>query len=404
MIKYLILGAGPAGLSFACNLKKRGCDDFIVLEKDECAGGLCRSVWINDSYIDIGGGHFLDVARPKVTRFLFDYMPEEEWNTFVRDSRINHHGKLISHPFESNIWQLDIDEQVEYLCSIARAGCNSGLEIPSNFSSWIRWKLGDKIAENYMIPYNKKIYGYEFENLGTYWLEKLPNVSFEETLKSCLTHKAYGKQPGHATFMYPKKYGYGELWTRMAETIKDNIVFNQCVKEINIKTKSVETADGQIYSAETIITSIPWETLSNISGAPDYIICSIKELKRNSIQIDYYADNLDTDAHWIYYPDSNISFHRILNKRTFSPLGGGYWTETNVNRIEKRNEVTPIFSYVNEYAYPLNTINKPDIMKSLIEFFTNLNIFPLGRWGEHQHYNSDVVVEKALNLSNSLPV
>lgn len=264
-----------------------------------------------------------------------------------------------------------------------------------------RLEVADRLN---MIPYNKKIYGYEFENLGTYWLEKLPNVSFEETLKSCLTHKAYGKQPGHATFMYPKKYGYGELWTRMAETIKDNIVFNQCVKEINIKTKSVETADGQIYSAETIITSIPWETLSNISGAPDYIICSIKELKRNSIQIDYYADNLDTDAHWIYYPDSNISFHRILNKRTFSPLGGGYWTETNVNRIEKRNEVTPIFSYVNEYAYPLNTINKPDIMKSLIEFFTNLNIFPLGRWGEHQHYNSDVVVEKALNLSNSLPV
>lgn len=44
----------------------------------------------------------------------------------------------------------------------------------------------------------------DLDELGTYWLEKLPNVSFEETLRSCLEHKPYGTLPGHAQFYYPK--------------------------------------------------------------------------------------------------------------------------------------------------------------------------------------------------------
>lgn len=69
------------------------------------------------------------------------------------------------------------------------AGCNLKEEMPQEFVSWIYWKLGDKIAENYMIPYNQKMFGEDLNQLGTYWLEKLPNVSFEETLLSCLTKK-----------------------------------------------------------------------------------------------------------------------------------------------------------------------------------------------------------------------
>ena len=43
-MKFLILGAGPAGLTFANRLKQKGETDFLVLEKEERAGGLCRSI------------------------------------------------------------------------------------------------------------------------------------------------------------------------------------------------------------------------------------------------------------------------------------------------------------------------------------------------------------------------
>ena len=83
--KYLILGAGPAGLSFANRLLEKGENDFLVLEKESEAGGLCRSEEVDGSPLDIGGGHFLDVRRPKVNEFLFRFMPEEEWDKYDRD-------------------------------------------------------------------------------------------------------------------------------------------------------------------------------------------------------------------------------------------------------------------------------------------------------------------------------
>lgn len=207
-MKYLILGAGPAGLTVANKLLQYGIKSFLVLERESEAGGLCRSTEVDNSPFDVGGGHFLDVRRPKVNEFLFNFMPEDEWDKYERDSRIEVNGNIINHPIEANIWQMKLEDQVEYLKSIAVAGCNIGKDKPDEFVDWIYWKLGDRIANDYMIPYNQKMFGDNLNALGTYWLEKLPNVSFEETLLSCLTKKAYGTQPGHAQFYYPKKYGY----------------------------------------------------------------------------------------------------------------------------------------------------------------------------------------------------
>lgn len=167
-MKYLILGAGPSGLTLANRLKQMGETSFFVLEKEKEAGGLCRSTQVDGSPFDIGGGHFLDVRRPKVNEFLFQFMPEEEWEKFDRDSRIAVNGDVISHPIEANIWQMKLENQVEYLKSIAVAGCNLKEEMPQEFVSWIYWKLGDKIAENYMIPYNQKMFGEDLNQLGTY--------------------------------------------------------------------------------------------------------------------------------------------------------------------------------------------------------------------------------------------
>ena len=399
-MRYLILGAGPAGLSFANKLKQKGVNDFLLLEKEATAGGLCRSEVVDDAPFDIGGGHFLDVRRPYVNNFLFGFMPEEEWDKYDRNSRIEVNGNVVNHPIEANIWQMKLKDQVEYLKSIAIAGCNLGTDMPTDFVDWIYWKLGSKVAEDYMIPYNQKMFGKELNQLGTYWLEKLPNVSFEETLLSCLTRRAYGTQPGHAQFYYPKKYGYGELWLRMADEINDNIEYNKSVKAIDFFTKTITTADGVKYQADTIITTIPWMEFDEIIGMPENIRASIYELKYSSIQTEYHAEKLDTEAQWIYYPDPKLAYHRILVRHNFCPNSKGYWTETNSERIgmEKNNDN---FKYMNQYAYPLNTIRKPEIMKRLLAWSKEHGVIGLGRWGEHQHYNSDVTVDLALKLVES---
>ena len=400
-MKFLILGAGAAGLSFANALKLKGESSFLVIERESEAGGLCRSVEVDGAPIDIGGGHFLDVRRPKVNEFLFHFMPETEWNKFSRISKISLNGNYIDHPIEANIWLMPQSEQVEYLKSIAIAGCNIGKQMPSKFTEWIYWKLGKKIADEYMIPYNQKMFGDELNLLGTYWLDKLPNVSFDETLLSCLDKKPYGSQPGHAEFYYPKKYGYGELWKRMANNISQNILYKKTVHSIDFNTKTVTTEDGNEYKADCIITSIPWTSINNLVGMPDEIRTSVKQLKHTSVQIEYIPDKLDTKAHWIYYPDLKLTYHRILVRGNFYINGKGYWTETNLNRVsDERN--TKTFSYINKYAYPLNTISKPDIMKKLLGWCKNQNVYAIGRWGEHNHYNSDQTVELAIKMVDKI--
>lgn len=398
-VKYLILGAGPAGLSLANRLKQKGEGSFLVLEKEKEAGGLCRSMDVDGAPLDIGGGHFLDVRRPKVNEFLFGFMPEEEWDRYERDSRIAFEDGYINHPFEANIWQMKPERQQEYLASIAEAGCNQGEDMPKDFVDWIYWKLGKKIAEEYMLPYNEKMFGRNLNELGTYWLNKLPNVSYEETKLSCERKRAYGVQPGHAQFYYPKRFGYGEVWLRMQERIRNHIRLNTAVKELRTEDKTVVCKDGEVYAGEAIITTIPWLEFERIKGMPEPLFQAIKKLKSSATQIEYVPENMATKAQWIYYPQREVSYHRILVRHNFCPDSKGYWTETNKDRIEPENGR---FRYMNEYAYPLNTVDKPRIMDKLLAWGQKEKIYGLGRWGEHEHYNSDAVVELAVKLADKL--
>lgn len=395
--KYVILGAGPAGLSFANALYDAGEENFIVLEKERQAGGLCRSEDVDGAALDIGGGHFLDVRRPEVNKFLFRFMPEDEWNLFNRDSRIEIDRMVIGYPFEAHIWHMPQEMQVLYLKSIAYAGCNTGLPKPEKFTEWIRWKLGDMIFDKYMFPYNSKVYGEELNNLGTYWMEKLPNVSFDETLLSCLKQEPYGDLPGHAQFYYPKKYGYGEVWIRMADAISPHTRYGSDVKIIDFENTTVKLSDGSTFKAEYIIMTIPWTSIEEYIGMPIELSENIKTLKHTSVHVTYIPQDLQTSAHWIYCPDLSLPYHRILVRSNFCESSRGYWTETNSSRYLDEGNL----SYFNEYAYPLNTINKPEIMDRLLKWCRKKSVFGLGRWGEWEHYNSDVVVERALELANN---
>ena len=371
------------------------------MEREKTAGGLCRSVDVDGAPFDIGGGHFLDVRRPHVNQFLFRFMPESEWDLYNRKTTLHVNGNIVGQPIEAHIWQMALKDQVEYLKSIAVAGCNLGQPMPERFVDWIYWKLGKKIAEDYMIPYNQKMFGNDLNALGTYWLEKLPSVSFEETLLSCLEKKPYGKDPGHTQFYYPKKYGYGEIWLRMADALEDRIVYDTAIKGIDFIKRSVTTSDGVKYRADVIITTIPWPEFEDLIGMPEDMRKSIKELKYSSVQTEYHPECLETDSQWIYLPDPELPYHRIIVRHNFCSNSKGYWTETNSKRVGM-TETDNNYKYMNRYAYPFNTINKPAIMKRLLNWSKEHGVYGLGRWGEHCHYNSDVTVELAMKAAEEI--
>ncbi len=394
-MKYLIIGAGPAGLTFANSLLDRGEKDFHILEAESTAGGLCRSEDVDGTPLDIGGGHFIDVRRPKVNEFFFRFMKEDEMNSFDRVTKIRTSGTRIDYPYEANIWQLPIDEEVEHLKSIAKAGCNTGTPEPSNFRDWIIWKLGEKIAEDYMFPYNEKLFSVDLNTLGTYWMNKLPDVSFEDTLRACLMKQPYGSLPAHAKFLYPKKHGSGELWLRIADRIKDHIEYNVKVSEIDIAGRCV---NGD-HRADIIINTAPWPGFDTIKGVSDGFIKAVETLKHSSIVVKYLPDVEDEIVNWEYVPSKNEDYHRILYRNTFAQGSKGAWAEINDKRYEAEEGDTAV---VYDYAYPLNTVDKPENIRLILKEAAENAVYGLGRWGEWEHYNSDLVVELAMKLAEKL--
>lgn len=395
--KYIILGAGPSGLSFANRLLEKNEKSFLVIEKESEAGGLCRSKIVDGSPLDIGGGHFLDIKNKRVLDFVFRFLPKKEWSVFSRISTIKLNGIEIDYPFESNIWQFSQEEQIKYLVSISKAGCNMGEKMPEKFIDWIFWKLGEKIAKDYMIPYNKKIWSIDLNKLGTYWLYKLPNVSIEDTLWACLNKKPAGKMPAHGKFLYPKKFGYGEIWNRMGEKLGQRLITNTKINEIDLGNKTI----NKKYRASAVINTIPWREFSSKSDFPKKIKNEIGKLKHSSVRISYKSKHEKTKAHWTYIPDESVSCHRILYRSNFCRGAKGYWTETNEKRFDEKKSKKQ-WSYLNEYAYPLNTMNKPLAIKKILEYFEKHRLYGLGRWGEWEHMNSDVAVEKGIALADKL--
>ncbi|MDA8104532.1 MAG: NAD(P)-binding protein [Nitrospiraceae bacterium] len=392
---YIIIGAGPSGLAFAHTLKQLGETSFLLIEKESVAGGLCRSAQVEGAPLDIGGGHFLDEKRRDVLDLLFSFLPREDWKQYSRISKIKLHGAYVDYPLEANLWQLPIADQLDFLESIAEARFASNASTPQSFEDWIVWHFGKRVSREYMLPYNRKIWSVDLSTLGTDWLYKLPDVSFRQTLQSCLERQPYGKLPAHRTFLYPAHSGFGEVWRRMGESLGDSLILSSAVTSVDIRSLVVNRT---FKAKKKIINTIPWPLWPSFTDIPSAIGEQIKKLKWTSIDVDYYSEDLPTNAQWIYDPDENVPHHRLLCRNNFCQGSRGHWTETNSLRAKQQGQ----WHYRNIFAYPVSTIEKPRAVESISDWAGCHHIVGLGRWGTWAHMNCDVAVSEASDMARRL--
>ena len=204
-----------------------------------------------------------------------------------------------------------------------------------------------------------------------------------------------GALPAHGTFLYPKNFGYGEIWNRMGASLGDSLVTNCSVEKIDLEKRLV----NDVWAAEKIVSTIPWPLWEKYCSIPKPVLDAIRRLKNASIDINYYPESIKSKAHWIYEPDESISYHRLLLRENFLEGSRGHWTETNSARLTTKQSN---FKFHNDFAYPINTFTKPRDVEMILKWAELYGVIGLGRWGKWEHMNSDVAVAEALELVGRL--
>ncbi len=398
---YLIIGGGITGVTVARLLRAAGVRRLAVLEAAEAPGGLCRTRQVGPHVLDVGGGHFLCTKFPEVEQFIFRHLPRAEFGRFERVSRVVLDGQEIDYPVEGNLWQLPAARCAEYLVSVVQNGEARGLPAPADFAAWIRWKLGERIAERYMLPYNRKIWGVPAEEMDIDWLHKIPRLDVREIVTACLERQSDRKHlPSHAVFYYPRSGGFQQVFDAIAGPVRDLILTGVPVTSVE-RTAGGLTVNGRFH-ARAVINTAPWPTLVEAPIFPEPVRSAIRRLRHNELVVSLHAASYDTDAHWLYEPDMAAPHHRTFFIHNFAPhsASDGWYRETNRQRWTAG--AGELYAEINRHAYPIPTVGWAAAIDTVLRHCAPLGLHGLGRWGQWQYFNSDVCIREAMLLADRL--
>jgi hypothetical protein len=152
------------------------------------------------------------------------------------------------------------------------------------------------------------------------------------------------------------------------------------------------------FHYDRLVTTIPWPTWRKWNALPVEIDEAVSCLVHTSVDVDYSSAPEAGNLHWLYEPGEKIPHHRVLFRQNFCEGSRGSWTETNA----RRSIAATGFRHRNEFAYPVNTLGKPEAVKKISQWAAANHILPLGRWGTWEHMNSDIAVDLALKAVQSL--
>jgi len=422
----IILGGGLAGLSTGYHLRN---DKYLILEKENQVGGLCRSVNIKGYVFDYAPHIFFtrnDYVMNLVTNLLKNNLIKQ-----IRKAYIYLKDTYVEYPFEVNLNGLPEDVIKECINGVI----NRSKEKPRNFKEWIYTTFGEGIAKHYMIPYNEKIWKYDLSKMNIDWIsDRVPSPSVEDMKKGAVgkLDKDFGP---NAVFFYPKFGGIGALAQSLAQS-QSTISLNSEVIEIKHKkneTEIVYTKNNEMrkINSKYVISSIPLPTLIKMfNDVPEEVIKAAKSLVFNSlvcINIGIKRPKI-SEKNWIYFPEKDLIFNRISFPMNFSE----FTTPRNRSSIlievtHRRNEIdieeikekvidglitSKIIRESDKldvcdvsqfkYAYVIYDLNHKKNVRTIHEFLKDNTIIPIGRYGEWKYLNMDKAILSGKNTAIEL--
>ena len=141
--RTVVVGAGPAGLTAALELGKRGLDG-VVFEADDIVGGISRSVVFQGCRLDIGGHRFFTKV-PEVEALWHEIL---DGDLLVRErlSRIYYRDTFFDYPLKpfNALRGLGVIEAARVMASYCRSQLFP-IEDESSFDAWVSNRFGRRL-------------------------------------------------------------------------------------------------------------------------------------------------------------------------------------------------------------------------------------------------------------------
>ena len=438
--EIVIIGAGPAGLTAAYMLTKRGVAS-TVLEADNVVGGISRTAVRDGWRFDVGGHRFFTKVRP-VDDLWFEILGKDDFLRRPRMSRVYYRQKFYDYPIVAMnaLKNLGPVEAVRCMASYAWVRVHPPKDT-STLEGFVASRFGWRLYEHFFKTQSEKVWGVPCTEIQADWgAQRIKNLSIGRAVVEALTPKkvkqrrSKGKQVTSLIeeFNYPK-YGPGMMWERCTELVTDRgtkVVMDSTVTKIEHadgRARAVTaTTDGVTnrYECTHVISSMPIGALLRAMDPP--VPTDVKQAAdalryRAHITVGLVVpEEFSFPDNWIYINDAEVKVGRVQNFGRWSPYlvkdgrtclglelfvdeGDEWWTMSDEDLVASgKRELEQIglidaskveAGYVirTPKAYPFYDAQYKENVAKLAAWLEEHapNVYPVGRNGMHRYNNQD---------------
>ncbi|MCC6536779.1 MAG: NAD(P)/FAD-dependent oxidoreductase [Bryobacterales bacterium] len=321
-----IIGAGPAGLTAAWELVRRGSGSILVESLGQ-VGGLARTERYRGFHFDIGGHRFF--TKVEAVENLWHEILGRDLLERSRLSRIFLDGRFYQYPINAAevVRKMGPAESVRCGLSYVRAHLQPRRPVRS-VEDWLINHFGERLYRRFFKTYTEKVWGIACSEISADWAaQRIRGLSVLSVLRDALGLDR--NRPAKSlirSFLYPRR-GPGMMWERAAEVIEESgseVRLNTDVEEIHWEPGRVKyiVAGGRRLEAAHFLSSMPVRELiaalrprvpeldevGSCFQYRDFLTVALIIRQPNP-----FPDN------WIYVHDPEVSVGRIQNFNNWSP-------------------------------------------------------------------------------------
>jgi protoporphyrinogen oxidase len=437
-VETLILGAGLSGLSTAYHLGGR----FLVVERSERPGGLCKSEVVPSPHGDFTfdhTGHWLHLRTPEMQALVEKLCPGA-FARIERKARIYSHGRYTAYPYQVNTHGLPPEVVSELLLGFHEAQYGDGGKWlrerePATFAEFILRHLGEGFAKHFMFPYNQKLYTVHPRELSAAWCGRfVPKPTLKQVVEGALGIEGTGLGY-NAHFLYPRAGGIETLPKGFIAPVQAMGPLDCNVEPLSIdsKQKTVKLSDGRDVSYGVLVSSLPPQKLVELLRAgghvPDEVDRAARQLRAVwTTYVNVGAKGPTLDTHWVYFPEPEFPFYRVgTPSMTWAPTApagcSSFYVEFSrqmdvyphaqaeaeavegllrCGMLKRREDVLFAQARTIQNSYVLYDRDYGAARDAVVTYLKSVDIEPVGRYGKWEYSSMEDALLQGRELAQAI--